>query len=692
MDIHHLGADHGEEEPNSGRAQQATECEAAVALSLSRTVTRDMVTVANQLAWRLPAIDAAFSSGDLDYARVRTIALTLLRATDSTVSALEPDVLAAAMRCNSRTLRENIWRQWIAHDPDEAAAAQKAAVSEERCADVRRGDDGIATLIAKMSILEGAECDAILEEYAGTVCSGDPRTKKQLRGHALLAIFHREESIACMCTSEKCPVAVATAFDPPRRKPLLNIHIDIETLLGLTDSPATLADGTVIDPEIARLIATDARWQLFFTEMLEAAQAHKKRQQSNEVNTPFDESISEGDPEHLPENSESGDGNDNACDSGSSAGDSSDGGSSVTTPRERSGKRARARRMIGRGKTRPAAPLPTRGKGSRRPARSSTAGDEVALSKAIADFLSAAAADPALSWGLHPDGHGGCAEPPPGALTYRPNAELVALVRATYSTCTFPNCSVPASRCDIDHIVPFDHDNPRSGGWTILDNLQPLCGYHHHAKTLRLWACAKLEGDGIYWRSGSGLNRITPAHYGTVTVPEYFVHHRHYRPPGSTSGDARDLDSETDPSGTSRTTDNADSARATQDQPSEDVAPDCVDPDGIDPDAIDPDSIVTDAVDEEQSDSPSTEPANPETVEPPEELYEPTWWEMNMSGGETRWHTLLTVDPETGAPTLGDIARLNDPRERADARYLRTRFLEHRAIVAQRERHRPPPF
>lgn len=140
---------------------------------------------------------------------------------------------------------------------------------------MRRGDDGIATLIAKMTVLEGAECDAILAELAGTVCAADPRTRKQLRGYALLALCHREESVVCMCGSERCPVAAAAQFTPPRRQNLLNIHIDIDTLLGLSNNPATLSDGTVLDPEIARLLATDARWQVLLTDMLDAARAHK---------------------------------------------------------------------------------------------------------------------------------------------------------------------------------------------------------------------------------------------------------------------------------------------------------------------------------------------------------------------------------------------------------------------------------
>lgn len=710
MDVHLLGADHGEQEPNVGRARHTTECEAAVALSLSRTVVRQMITVANQLAWRLPAIDEAFTAGDLDYPRVRTIALTLHRASDSTVTALEADILAAALRCNPKALKNNIWKLWILHDPDEAAAAQNAAVSEERCADVRRGDDGIATLIAKMTMLEGAECDAILEELAGTVCPSDPRTRKQLRGHALLALFHREESLTCMCGNDMCPVAAAAQFTAPRRKHLLNIHIDIDTLLGLNDNPATLSDGTVLDPDIARLIATDARWQLFLTDMLDAAHAHPTpNNHTDTAPAPAADTDTDTAPEPEPEpvthedptgtsDTDTGPPDDQTGNAagdatGNAAGDMRDAGSEktyspddsatlapdtdvdtdtapVSNPDDdakngraenggaegRINKVPRARRLIARGRTRPPAPLPTTALRSNRPNRPAPAslGGEVALSNSIADFLAAAAADPTLTTGHHPDGHGGHHQPPPGALTYRPCAELVALTRATHSTCTFPSCSVPAARCDIDHIVPFDHDNPHAGGWTILSNLQPLCSYHHHAKTLRLWACAKLDGNGIYWRSGAGLHRITPPTIGTVTVPDDFVHHRRYRQPPATN-------------------------------PNQTPDPTTGQPHADQHDYTDD----TYTIDDEDR---YTDTLNDDTTQPSHELYEPTWWETNMTDQDTEWYKLLTIDTEGGAPTLGDIARLTDPQARDDAEYLRNKFLEHRAIIAQREKHRPPPF
>jgi hypothetical protein len=60
-------------------------------------------------------------------------------------------------------------------------------------------------------------------------------------------------------------------------------------------------------------------------------------------------------------------------------------------------------------------------------------------------------------------------------LRYQPSAALDRWIRARDLTCRFPGCDHPAERCDIDHTVPFDHDDPRRGGHTVAANLKCLC-------------------------------------------------------------------------------------------------------------------------------------------------------------------------------------------------------------------------
>lgn len=97
---------------------------------------------------------------------------------------------------------------------------------------------------------------------------------------------------------------------------------------------------------------------------------------------------------------------------------------------------------------------------------------------------------------LHPDGHGGMTTPPPGALTYAPSRALAAQVRAEHPYCLHPGCNVPSERCDLDHIVEFDRQNPERGGWTIQTNIGPRCRLHHNLKTRKLWR-TELLPEGV---------------------------------------------------------------------------------------------------------------------------------------------------------------------------------------------------
>ncbi|MFD1813766.1 HNH endonuclease signature motif containing protein [Rhodococcus gannanensis] len=129
-------------------------------------------------------------------------------------------------------------------------------------------------------------------------------------------------------------------------------------------------------------------------------------------------------------------------------------------------------------------------------------------------ILAAVQSDPALVNGTHRDGHGGLSAPPPGALTYRPDASTAALVRARDRHCRFPGCHRPAAQCQLDHIVEYSARNPVVGGWPIVSNLQCLCAFHHQLKTLGHWRAVTLGGPGVgghalLWTSTLGSTRVT---------------------------------------------------------------------------------------------------------------------------------------------------------------------------------------
>jgi len=97
------------------------------------------------------------------------------------------------------------------------------------------------------------------------------------------------------------------------------------------------------------------------------------------------------------------------------------------------------------------------------------------------------------------------------AKRYRPPASMQEFVRARDVTCAASGCRVPAARCDLDHVVPYEHHGPGGGaGATRASGLKPGCRRHHRLKPLSEWS-AELGPDPeggsapvITWTSPSG--------------------------------------------------------------------------------------------------------------------------------------------------------------------------------------------
>ncbi|MCW4354451.1 HNH endonuclease [Hoyosella sp. YIM 151337] len=436
-------------------ASNAATCEAAVLLGCSRRTAQTMIEVAQVLVFQLLEVDKAFARGEIDYAKVRTVCSILREASAEVVSAIEADVVAAAQHLTPGPLRKEVWRLWMRAAPDEAAAAQAHRRDAERTAYVRGGDDGLSWLTACLTDVEGAEASTLINELADSLCPADPRTRGSRRADALVALLHGETVLACRCGRAECASA-RSAQQPARRGHLLNVVVGIETLLGLSNDPGHLPDGTPLTPAAVRALAQDATWRGLLTEM-----------RSLVPNT------------EAPSRALS-------CRHYVAAG----------RKRYRPG-------TLSLGCEARVTPKPVAGVGSQ-----------------LDDFVDAIAMNPELAHGIDPQGHGGYLAPPEGALTYRPSAATTAVVHAVYPTCVFPGCNVPSRRCQLDHRVAFNHQHPLLGGWTIAANLQPLCPLHHQLKTAREWTCVLLEAGAVLWSSRSGITRVTmPPHGGLAGRP-----------------------------------------------------------------------------------------------------------------------------------------------------------------------------
>lgn len=86
-----------------------------------------------------------------------------------------------------------------------------------------------------------------------------------------------------------------------------------------------------------------------------------------------------------------------------------------------------------------------------------------------------------------------------------PDPLRTALVEK-WQFCTLPGCDRSAVKAEIDHIVPFNHSNPRDGGLTTMQNLHPLCRQHHQMKTRRMISVTRDSLTGLLsWQLPGGV-------------------------------------------------------------------------------------------------------------------------------------------------------------------------------------------
>ncbi|MCT1447048.1 HNH endonuclease signature motif containing protein [Brevibacterium casei] len=102
------------------------------------------------------------------------------------------------------------------------------------------------------------------------------------------------------------------------------------------------------------------------------------------------------------------------------------------------------------------------------------------------------------------------------ALSYQIPAAIRQTLIAQWRGCTAPGCRRRAETSEIDHIIPFDHDDPASGGKTVFGNLHPLCKQHHQAKTDGKYSVRMVEPGVVEYRFAHGST-------ATVSPPDHPV-------------------------------------------------------------------------------------------------------------------------------------------------------------------------
>jgi len=123
-------------------------------------------------------------------------------------------------------------------------------------------EDGMATLTIASSVDQVQRAEHRLTLAARQQrAAGDPRTVAQLKADLAIDLLTGTADATGEGTGEAVPV-------PAYARPIINVTVPIQTLLGIADEPATLSGGRVIPAGLARRIAAEpgATWYRMLTD------------------------------------------------------------------------------------------------------------------------------------------------------------------------------------------------------------------------------------------------------------------------------------------------------------------------------------------------------------------------------------------------------------------------------------------
>jgi hypothetical protein len=454
----------------SSGSEDFAELEIGAALRLGAGGAGRLVTVARQLAGKLPATLAALADGRIDYLRALRIAEATFGLDAAACAAVEARVLARAANQSAGQVGAAARRAAAAADPEALARRHRRAKAD---ADVRlsHDDDGMGWITANLPSLDAQIVYAAVDAWARQrKVAGDPRTLGQLRGAALLE------------WSEAYLTGRPTA---PGGEPWP--ETDGETCEG--------ADAR--EPEGADIGASEA-----VAEQADAAGSH--------------------DHGNAGENSPgAGGGRECGLASRLSAGAVIAGSEWASWEAECASLPAEHAHAPGRPPAPPgvdsAASPPTASADAAGPPRRHGRPVTVNVTVDLPTFLGLADHPGEVQPGglipaeaireLIPDAklRRLIIDPMTGTLldygrrTYRVPADLAALVAARDATAATPGAARPAATGDLDHLVAYEH-----GGETSRDNLHAISRRWHRAKTIGGWQVARNDDGTVTWTSPLG--------------------------------------------------------------------------------------------------------------------------------------------------------------------------------------------
>ena len=437
------------------------------AQTITSGLANGLLTNAVIMREHYPLIGQVFSDGLICYLLVRTICTRTALVKDPDARRALDAELAAALR------------DWGAKGVDRTIADIDALVAEHDPYAVRRDEEtvrttkvtvhddkasGVTYIDATVEACDGAAFDQRADRLARTVCNRDPRTLDQRRAAAVGAMGFGWDRLPCLCELPDCDAATI----PPVGGVVIHVIAPPEALERHSDPPPPPPDDEDPGPD---------------------TEPPPDEEFVDDTDDTDDADVDESDAVSPPQEP------DPAPDAPEPAfiGD-------LTVQR---------RSLLGESKPLLSKPLREYTRAellaelSNDPREFSPARPGVILGGPV--LPGPVIAELAMTATLRPLVHPGHSPPEP---RYRPSRALAAFVRARDLTCRHPGCSRPATRCEIDHVIPYPF------GPTAASNLAALCTEHHLLKTFFPGWSYTLDPDGTaHWTDPDG--HTTTSHPGS---------------------------------------------------------------------------------------------------------------------------------------------------------------------------------
>jgi uncharacterized protein DUF222 len=224
------------------------DAEIAAAMRWTSRWTTDQITLALDLASRLPQTLNALEKGEIDFYKARVLHDQTLPLSADLAAEVEARVLAKATGQTGAQMRRLTRRVVMKVDPDghrERAEERK----KQRCTGLDAVEDDMARIWAFLPAHLAAACSARVDAIARQAHTpSDPRTLDQTRADVFADLL--------LATPDKTSAV----------KVELYVTVSAATLLGLSSQPGELAGYGPITAELARDLAGDATWRRLLTD------------------------------------------------------------------------------------------------------------------------------------------------------------------------------------------------------------------------------------------------------------------------------------------------------------------------------------------------------------------------------------------------------------------------------------------